>query len=1154
MKKLQQRFIYCTTKASTSISGLFKCSHGLPLSQHRLVNAYYECFPDVDLADEELIHITIYDRLKCKKIPQNIPRRLLHDGYVHCPFDESDELFPIGCTHDADCQFFRQFDLSSDIPHIIYEELCNGHEAFKVLVNETDETNCEEWPCLSQATRCDGAWNRPNGCDEVDCPLTLPSSFIARKIANCSPHEHYCLQYNNTKMTCLPLYKANDGNIDCLFASDERWSNVEKQATRNGYNVNLRELKCFRISKFNWIRIQQTCNRHIDCSVTADDELMCPWRKQFRCLSTEFTCKNGTCLVLNRRCDQQIDCSDGEDEWACDFENHIYSSVFNPFTSEEYHLSSSQQVINPEKISVDDHTVFFCHRGILLRFNDHEDRCFCPPSYYGLRCQFQSERLTLSFDSETLITFNQNTIYQLVFYLIDDQDNALNRETLIYAPAMHSIKKHLIYLLYPHHNRLSFLNKSLHVDAYIITENTIDFSLSWFYSIQFSSLPVNRVAMRLFFEERYTNRALCKQIGCKHGVCHSFANVDRPFCHCLAGWTGYICDQSSNMKCSQLTCDRNSKCVVSHGHAFCLCPLGRTGTQCRVPYNACQNVLCQNNGTCTSLDERTQEHICQCQENYFGDKCQYKAALLIVYIPPHFGFVPVINIHMLHVLSYMPGVLIHRNSYFYKNLPSNSHLVINDEHQTFLSMFVFAQTLTDPQSFFGSYYLLSYLTDNVTHLNVSIVVENRCLHISERLNSTIMSFPWLRRVKLYHKFFKDVKCFYDEVYMCLIVQNQLPDCFYYNHDPSNCSSDRQYCENNGRCFQHKRSGQLSFACICPECVTGSFCQYSMVQFVLTLDSMLGEMIKVDQSLAQQSLLIKFVLIFIILLCVVGLISNLSAILTFVNPLVRQCGAGWYLLIFSLVSPTTLVMFTVRFCYTLVSQMTIIKNKQVLIFNCTIFDFVLSVFVSLCDWLTACIACERSANVVIGINFNKCFSVRIVKFVVLFLVFFLALTSIHQPFNRALVTDPRNDERFWCVVKYRYKWLQSYDAAVNLVNSVVPFLINIIAAIILLIIRVRMKQRVNMEKNHTRIVMEQMQKHNNLLLSPLLMIAFKLPLIIIQLSMKCFKSDVETYISIAAYLISRVPLAATFMIFVWPAPFYFKIFFGEMAQISNTQES
>ncbi|CAF3178965.1 unnamed protein product, partial [Rotaria sp. Silwood2] len=34
---------------------------------------------------------------------------------------------------------------------------------------ETDETNCDEWPCHARATRCDGVWNRPNGCDELGC-------------------------------------------------------------------------------------------------------------------------------------------------------------------------------------------------------------------------------------------------------------------------------------------------------------------------------------------------------------------------------------------------------------------------------------------------------------------------------------------------------------------------------------------------------------------------------------------------------------------------------------------------------------------------------------------------------------------------------------------------------------------------------------------------------------------------------------------------------------------------------------------------------------------------------------------------------------------------------------------------------------------------
>jgi len=866
---------------------------------------------------------------------------------------------------------------------------------------------------------------------------------------------------------------------------------------------------------------------------------LCPWLKQFSCPNTQFACKNGTCLSSARKCDAVIDCQDAEDEWACDFENRIYGYRFLPPVIS---ISTSDKTFN-------DRVLFHCHRGLLVRVYEGEDRCLCPPSYYGLRCEFQNQRLTLSFDSETLITFVQSTVYRLVFYLLDDHNTTLSMETLIYAPSMHSSTKHVIYLLYPRSRPMSMVKPSVRIDAYIATKKSIEHSLSWLYPVQFPFLPVNRLAFRLFFEQRRIDPTLCAQLNCKHGICQSFANVELPFCKCQPGWTGVTCSQSSDTECSKINCDLNSTCVVSHRHAFCLCLVGRTGSQCRVAHDACQGVQCENNGTCVTLDERTGEHFCLCQVNYFGNQCQYKNARVTVHISSEITFIPVLNIHMLQSIPHIPGALIHRNTYFYRNVQSNTYLSIIEENQSFLSTFIFAQIMMDTDSFFGSYYLLSSLTTmNITNLTTSIVTENRCPHISEYLDAQILSFPWLKRVKLYHKYFKHVKCFYDEVYFCVIDHNQLPECFLFNHAQSNCSSDRQYCENGGRCFQRKRFGQLNFACVCPECIAGSFCQLNMEQFSLTLESMFGRIILVDQSFAKQPLFIKIITSLIALLFLFGLISNFTSILTFFHPKIRQCGVGHYLLILSIVSQLTLAIFAARFVYMLISQIMIIQNKQLLSLSCTLFDSILSLFVAICDWLTACIACERVATIIKGTNFDKSLSVRSLKIVIPLLIIFLILISSHHPFNRVLIADPRDDTRLWCVIKYRYPWLQLYDVILNIIISFVPFLINLISAIIILVKLAHTKQRVGDKKTYVGILLGQIQRHKDLLLSPFVMIIFKLPLFIVKLSITCIKSDQQFYISVAAYLISYVPLAATFIIFITPARMYYEIFVEKRKQL------
>ena len=38
---------------------------------------------------------------------------------------------------------------------------------------------------------------------------------------NCSSNHHLCVSPDTNQFICLPIEKANDGNVDCLGATDE---------------------------------------------------------------------------------------------------------------------------------------------------------------------------------------------------------------------------------------------------------------------------------------------------------------------------------------------------------------------------------------------------------------------------------------------------------------------------------------------------------------------------------------------------------------------------------------------------------------------------------------------------------------------------------------------------------------------------------------------------------------------------------------------------------------------------------------------------------------------------------------------------------------------------------------------------------------------
>jgi len=60
---------------------------------------------------------------------------------------------------------------------------------------------------------------------------------------------------------------------------------------------------------------------------------------------------------------------------------------------------------------------WFCNRGLLvyLRRNENEKEkvCLCPPSYYGNRCEYQNERISLTLG---LIRAQTNEIYIVLIF------------------------------------------------------------------------------------------------------------------------------------------------------------------------------------------------------------------------------------------------------------------------------------------------------------------------------------------------------------------------------------------------------------------------------------------------------------------------------------------------------------------------------------------------------------------------------------------------------------------------------------------------------------------------------------------------------------------------------------------------------------------
>ncbi|CAF4195814.1 unnamed protein product, partial [Adineta steineri] len=174
------------------------------ISIYRLNDGIRDCYHE----DDENFVATVEQSLskpfrncyKCQNSNKCINHYFLNDGVSQCP-QQDDE------TNDH-----------SVIKHVSFQTICDGFtELWPVTIEgreETDETQCEQWPCNNVYTQCNGIWNCLNGADELNCNTTSPQS-------NCTSHQHLCVSPITNKFMCLPIEQANDDSIGCLGATDE---------------------------------------------------------------------------------------------------------------------------------------------------------------------------------------------------------------------------------------------------------------------------------------------------------------------------------------------------------------------------------------------------------------------------------------------------------------------------------------------------------------------------------------------------------------------------------------------------------------------------------------------------------------------------------------------------------------------------------------------------------------------------------------------------------------------------------------------------------------------------------------------------------------------------------------------------------------------
>jgi hypothetical protein len=539
-----------------------------------------------------------------------------------------------------------------------------------------------------------------------------------------------------------------------------------------------------------------------------------------------------------------------------------------------------------------------------------------------------------------------------------------------------------------------------------------------------------------------------------------------------------------------------------------------------------------NGGVCVPEDERIAEHnfLCICKQGYTGTRCEHEESKIEISFRD-MAIPESVFIHFITVIINAP----HLRTTMIKKIAYDQNSVIVYQSLEYHVIFV---------QFSNSYYL-AYLEPKFkasAKLNLPLTTLNYCPSVNMFFNSTIIELSLLGRVKYYHilcREHKNLKCFYDEIHMCLCSNERHANCLKFDHNITYDCYGLSNCENDAQCLQDHPTCPSSTVCVCNECFYGSRCQFSTKGFGLSLDVLLGYQVHPQITLRQQPKAVQVGMAITMIIFVLGLINGTLSIMTFQSTKSREVGCGLYLLFSSIISILTTIIFTFKFWLVVLSQNGTITNRAYLAFSCIIVDMLLQVFISCSEWLNAAVIVERAFTVIKGTKFEKAKAKCIAKIIIPILIGLTTLTIIHDPLHRRLIDDPE-EQRTWCIVSYSDN-IQLFDSIMKLFHFLTPFVFNISSAIIIIITISQNRSRAKKQTTYTEHLRQQLREHRYLLISPVILIILHLPRLIITFISGCMKSARNPWIFLIGYFISCVPSLLTFIIFVLPSNTYKKEF-------------